>query len=256
MNVLRSLESKIAGVVEGAFGRAFRSEVRPVELARRLVKEMDDHRTISLSRTYVPNEYVVWLSPSDRERYEGVEDEVIEELSAYVLEHAREQRLALASRPLISFATDEQLRVGEFGIQARLVRAPEREPDVEPAYAPDDHGNTMIYSSSQRISEQLERARADRAGRAIVTLRGRTYPLPPSGAVIGRSRDCEVILDDTGVSRHHAQISLGTDGWTLRDLGSTNGVLLNGRPLARPAVLMGGEEIELGSTVLTFEVLR
>src|SRR3954451_11580036 len=95
MSVLRSLEEKIAGLVEGAFGSVFRSQVRPVELARKLTREMDEHKTVSVSRTYVANEYAIWLSPEYRQRYEGVEHEVIDELSAYLLEHARRERLAL-----------------------------------------------------------------------------------------------------------------------------------------------------------------
>ena len=100
MNPLRALETRIANLVEGAFGRVFRSEVRPIELAHKLAREMDEHRTASVSRTYAPNEYSVWLSPEDRARYEGVEHEVIEELCAYLLEHARREesdpRLAAA----------------------------------------------------------------------------------------------------------------------------------------------------------------
>src|SRR5438067_4174410 len=106
MSVLRNLEDKIAGLVEGTFGRVFRSEVRPVELARKLAREMEEHKTVSVSRVYVPNEYVVWLSPADRERYEGVEKDVIDELAAYLLEHARREKLALVSRPEIEFRTD------------------------------------------------------------------------------------------------------------------------------------------------------
>src|SRR6476659_8668302 len=122
MNMLKTIESTIAGILEGAFGRVFRSEVRPVELARKLAREMDQHRTVSVSRTYVPNEYVVWLSPQDRTRYEGATDEVAGELSAYLLEHARRERVSLVSTPKIQFRTDEALQLGEFGIQARLVR--------------------------------------------------------------------------------------------------------------------------------------
>ncbi len=125
MSVLRNLEDKIAGLVEGTFGRVFKSEVRPVELARKLAKEMDEHRTVSVSRTYVPNEYAVWLSQADRERFAGVEGEVIDELCAYLLEHARRERLALISRPRIEFRTDERLSLGEFGIQARNVKTGE-----------------------------------------------------------------------------------------------------------------------------------
>jgi len=116
MSVLRNLEEKLAGLVEGTFGRVFRSQVRPLEIARKLAREMDEHKTVSVSRTYVPNEYSVWLSPQDREHFQDVEHEVIEELSAYLLEHARRERLALISRPLIEFHTDERLQLGEFGI--------------------------------------------------------------------------------------------------------------------------------------------
>ena len=123
MNPLKSLETTIANLVEGGFGRLFRTEVRPMELARKLAREMDEHRTASVSRVYAPNEYSVWLSPQDRARYEGVEHEVIDELCGYLLEHARREELILASPPLIAFHTDEDLALGEFGIQARLVRA-------------------------------------------------------------------------------------------------------------------------------------
>jgi len=95
MSVLRNLETRIADLVEGTFGRVFRTQVRPVEIARKLAREMDEHKTVSVSRTYVPNEYVVWLSPEDRSRLEGVEHELVDELSAYLLEHARRERLAL-----------------------------------------------------------------------------------------------------------------------------------------------------------------
>src|ERR1700684_4299167 len=105
MSVLKSLESKIAGLFEGTFSRAFRSEVRPVEIARKLTREMEDHKTLSLSRTYVPNEYRVYLSPRDRERFEEFEDTLISELVGYLLEHARRERLVMMSRPVVEFET-------------------------------------------------------------------------------------------------------------------------------------------------------
>src|SRR6185436_5988208 len=165
MSVLRSLESKIAGLVEGTFGRVFRSEVRPVELARKLTREMDQHKTVSVSRTYVPNEYVVWLSPEDRERYDGVERSVIDELSAYLLEHARRERLALVSTPQIEFRTDDELSLGEFGIQARLVKGVT--PDAEGvAAAQAEQGQTMIYSTAGRVQEPL--SEVQRRGRPVL----------------------------------------------------------------------------------------
>jgi hypothetical protein len=257
MSVLRSLEEKIAGLVEGTFGRVFRSEVRPVELARKLAKEMDEHRTVSVSRTYVPNEYVVWLSPQDRERYEGVEQAVIDELGAYLLEHARRERLALVSRPQIEFRTDDRLALGEFGIQARLVQPAEPHPQHGHEARPADMGHTMVYSTSDRHQSALSEVGSG-AGvgrrRAIVIANGKRLVVPPGGALIGRSRDADIVLDDSNVSRRHAELAPSGQGWLIQDLGSTNGVRVNGRQVDGPHPLESGDRIELGTVSVTFEV--
>jgi hypothetical protein len=252
MNILKSFESTIAGLLEGSFGRVFRSEVRPMEIARKLTREMDEHRTMSVSRVYVPNEYMVWLSPPDRDRYQEVEDEVIDELCAYLLEHARREELVMASRPSLSFHTDEQLRLGEFGIQTRLVRATEHEVE-EPRQA--EHGETMIYSRSQRLRGPVEQARPSSAQRAFVHVDGKRMLLSPKGAVIGRSRSCDVVVDDTGVSRRHARLTPSPEGWMIEDLRSTNGVRVNDSPLPdRPCPLRDGDRVELGDTAILFEL--
>ena len=151
MNPLKSVESTIANLVEGVFSRMFRSEVRPMELARKLAREMDEHRMTIVSHVYAPNEYLVWLSPEDRARYEGVEDEVIEELSAYLLEHARREDLILGSQPLIVFHTDDRLALGEFGIQARSVRADRHGYQVDqPADADAGPPSNPAYSPARR----------------------------------------------------------------------------------------------------------
>jgi len=250
MNLLKSVETTIANLVEGTFGRVFRSEVRPMELARKLAREMDAHRTISVSRVYVPNEYSVWLSTEDRARYDGVEEDVIDELCAYLLEHARREDLILASPPHIAFHTDERLALGEFGIQARLVRPADQS---DGRHEQPEHGQTMIYSTSDRVSGPLEDARRA-APRALLAVGARRMLLPPGGGTIGRSRDCEVVLDDAGISRRHAEIRPGPDGWTVADLGSTNGVLVNGSPTHGAHPLDPGDQVELGSTVMIFEL--
>jgi hypothetical protein len=260
MSVLRSLEEKIAGLVEGTFGRVFRSEVRPVELARKLAKEMDEHRTVSVSRTYVPNEYVVWLSPQDRQRYEGVEQSVIDELGAYLLEHARREKLALVSRPQIEFRTDERLALGEFGIQARLVQPAAAGGDGVPGAheaRPADMGHTMVYSTSDRHQSALEEVGSGAAttrARAYVIADGKRLVVPAAGAVIGRSRDSDIVLDDSNVSRRHAEIAPSRRGWLIQDLGSTNGVRVNGRQVDGPHPLESGDRIELGTVRVGFEV--
>jgi hypothetical protein len=258
MNVLKSVETTIANLVEGTFGRLFRSEVRPMELARKLAREMDEHRTMSVSRVYAPNEYSVWLSPEDRARYEGVEHEVIDELCAYLLEHARREELILTASPVISFQTDERLALGEFGIQAQLVRPGGHSDEAHdgpsaPQSEPSEHGETMIYSTSARVRGQVAEAQ-DRPARALVVVAGRRLAVPSRGATIGRSRDCDIVLDDTGISRRHAEISPGAQGWTIADLGSTNGVRLNGRALRAAQPLHTGDRVELGSTEIVFEL--
>ncbi len=269
MNLLKSVENTIARLVEGSFGRAFRSEVRPMELARKLAREMDAHRTVSVSRVYVPNEYVVWLSAEDRARYEGVEEEVIEELCGYLLEHARREELIMAGGVRIAFRTDERLTLGEFGIQARLVRpdgqsgdegpiphgAPPGPGESEPVEQEEVHGNTMIYSTSARVRGPVEATQSRRrASRALLAVAGRRMLLPPGGGTVGRSRDCDVVLEDAGISRRHAQIRPTPDGWQIEDLGSTNGVVLNGRAIEGPHPLRAGDRIEFGSTEALFEI--
>ena len=252
MSVLKNLESKLAGLVEGTFSRAFKSEVRPVEIARKLAREMDEHRVQSLSRMYAPNEYAVWLSPEDREQFAGYEDELRGELSGYLLEHARRERLALLTPPDITFKTDERLRLGEFGIQARLVR-PEDDPAAEPSQG--EEGHTMVYSTSSRLSEPLREPNA-RRGAARLRIDGRTELLGSRGAVLGRSRECDIVVDDVNVSRRHAEVRPSGGSWTVRDLGSTNGVKVNGRRLepARAQSLKPGDVVEIGTSRATFEL--
>jgi hypothetical protein len=250
MSVLRTLESKLAGLVEGTFSRAFKSEVRPVEIARKLAREMDQHRVQSLSRTYAPNEYVVWLSSEDRRQFESYEDELKRELSGYLLEHARRERVSLVTQPQIEFRTDERLRLGEFGIQARLVR-PAEEQHAPPSQG--DHGHTMVYTVSERLAEPLREADPRRAG-ARLRVGGRTAILNPAGAVLGRSREADVMIDDPNVSRRHAEVRPSGGSWTVRDLGSTNGVKVNGRRIQGPQSLKPGDVLELGTARVTFEL--
>ena len=250
MSVLRNLEAKIAGLVEGTFSRAFKSEVRPVEIARKLAREMEENTVESLSKTYAPNEYSVWLSPEDRSHVDGYEDELRRELSGYLLEHARRERIALISRPVIAFKTDDRLRLGEFGIQARLVR-----PDADPAHEPaqGDHGHTQVYTVSERLSAPLQEPDHRRAG-AKLRVGGKTAILGSGGAVLGRSRECDVTVEDPNVSRQHAEIRPSGASWTVRDLGSTNGVKVNGRRVEGAQSLKHGDAIELGTTRIVFEL--
>jgi Protein of unknown function (DUF3662)/FHA domain len=238
MSVLRNLETKIADLVEGAFGRAFRSEITPVELARRVVREMDRHRQSAPAGSVVPNDYVIWLSPADRRHFETIEESLIEELATHLLEHARAERLALPSRPQIELRTDRGLSLGSCSIEASIVNSP-GPPVVRRTAAPADENRVVA-------GEVLPQAFIDVGGRRVqVGLRG---------TVIGRSSHADIVLPVHEVSRRHAEIVPDRDGWILNDLGSTNGVRLNGRPLGVPARLADGDVIEVGAVELIFEV--
>jgi Protein of unknown function (DUF3662)/FHA domain len=254
VSVLRNLEAKLEGLVGGAFSRAFKSRVQPVEIARKLAKEMQDNQTVSISRTYVPNHYTVWLSPQDREQFEGYEDGLKKELSDYLLEHARNEGLALITRPTIDFETDDRLALGEFGIQTALIGGPE---DAEDAAALDagpsagDFGHTMVYSPDREARPLAPPGVASR--RALLVGEGKRTVLSGSRVLIGRSRDCDVTLEDPNSSRRHAELRNEDGYWIVRDLGSTNGVKVNGRRVEE-AALQPGDELALGLARLRFEL--
>jgi hypothetical protein len=253
--MLRNLEAKIAGAVEGAFGRAFKSRVQPVELARKLAKEMDDNKTVSVSHTYVPNEYAVYLSAADREQFHNYEGALQKELSDYLLEHARREGLALVTRPRVALETDERLRTGEFGIQAWMSDAAEEAASGAPAPTPAaDHGHTMVYSPDRapRVLETpLPKQQPEH--RALLVSDGKRTIVSGDRMVVGRSRGCDLVLDDPNVSRRHMEVRRDRAGWVAVDLGSTNGVKVNGRRVEE-APLEPGDEIALGISRLTFEV--
>ncbi len=250
--VLRAIEQKIEALFEGIFGRAFRTNVQPVELARKLAKEMDDHRTISVSRVYVPNEYTVFLSPGDREQFEGYEDSLRSELEQYLGEHARREEYALLSPPRVQMETDADLDVGEFGIATRMVE-PDRarqggEPEVQL-----EPGATMIYRPkapppTQAVSPEELGVEPELVA---LTFDGSRHEVRKRRVVIGRSHDCDVQLPDANVSRRHAELRQEGASYWIVDLGSTNGIEVNGKRVRR-AKLRDGDTITLGSTDVTF----
>lgn len=246
MNFLKNLEARIESLVEGTFRSAFKSEVQPVELARRLAKEMDANKTASVARTYAPNEYRIFLSPDDRAHFEGYEEGLKKELSVHLLEHARRRGYSLISRPSIDFETDDQLEMGQFGIQARMVDAQEEADDAVPGA----DGHTMVFTARSRperepaVSESTD---------AVLIAGDRRYALSGSISVIGRGRECDITLPDPNISRRHAEIKKIGNSWALEDLGSTNGTKLDGMKVNGQVPLQPGDNITVGSTQLLFE---
>ncbi len=251
--VLRAIEQKIEALFEGVFGRAFRTNVQPVELARKLAKEMDDHRTISVSRVYVPNEYSVYLSPGDREQFETYESSLQGELQDYLAEHARKEQYALLSSPRVVLETDDDLDMGEFGIATRMVQPDkgrrgqdEPEEQLEP-------GATMIYKSkAPPPTEAVSPAELGMEQEvAVLTFDGTRHEVKQHRVVLGRSRDCDIQLADANVSRRHVELRQEGASYWVVDLGSTNGMEVNGKRVKR-AKLADGDTFTIGSTEITF----
>ena len=249
MSVLRNIEHKIEGLFEGVFGRAFRTHVQPVELARKLVKEMEDHKVISVSRVYAPNEYTVYLGPSDREQFASYEESLRTELQDYIAENARRERYELLSPPEVKFETDDDLEMGEFGIATRMVQGALPQPgQPEPQAAP---GHTMVYRKP--VETEAVSVEELGLGRESVSLEvnGKKHELDGVQTTIGRSKECDIQLPDPNVSRKHAEVRQeGAAYWAI-DLDSTNGMEVNGRRLKR-AKLRQGDTITVGSTDLVF----
>jgi hypothetical protein len=250
--VLRAIEQRLERIFEGVFGRAFRTNVQPVELARKLAKEMDDHRTVSVSRVYVPNEYTIYLSSSDRGQFEGYETSLQGELEDYLTEHAKRESYALLTAPRVLIQTDDDLSIGEFGIATRMVqprrtrRAEEPEGQVEP-------GATMIYKPrgdpEAPVAPEVDREVA------VLQWEGRTHRVDKRSVVLGRSRECDIQIEDPNVSRRHAELRQEGSVYWIIDLDSTNGVEVNGRRVKR-AKLSPGDTVTIGSTDVTFSTGR
>jgi hypothetical protein len=250
MSVLRNIEHKIEGLFEGVFGRAFRTHVQPVELARKLVKEMEDHRVISVSRVYAPNEYTIYLAPSDREQFENYEDSLRSELQQYLAENARRERYELLSEPSVKFEADGDLEMGEFGIATRMAQGAVPQPGEPPSQP--QPGATMVYRKP--VETEAVSAEELGLGRELVslTVNGTKHELEEGRAVIGRSKDCDIQLSDPNVSRRHAEVRQEGAAYWVVDLDSTNGMEVNGRRQKR-AKLRQGDRITLGSTDLVFQ---
>jgi len=223
---LRDFERRLGGLVEGLFSKTFRSGVQPVELAKRLIKEMDTGRTVGVSEVWAPNHFAFYLSSDDASRLEQAEAAIASELKTVVRENASERGWGLVGPPEIEFFMDEKLRKGDFVCEATLVEGPEK---VAPAASPAGAATLVVHEDGKERPVGLNQE--------VVT--------------IGRLPDCEVVLKDKGASRRHAQIKLKDGTATLTDLGSTNGTRLNGQ-VVQSRALEDGDRITIGSTVLEF----
>lgn len=225
---LRDFERRLGGLVEGLFSKTFRSGVQPVELAKRLIKEMDAGRTVGVTEVWAPNHVAFHLSPDDGERLEQAEAAMIAELKNVIRENASERGWGLVGPPEVEFFVDDRMKKGDFMCTATLVEGAEK---VEPAVTPGPASPGLLI-----VNE-------DGAARSV--------PLAAEALTIGRLPDCDITLKDKGASRRHAQIRTVDGVSTLTDLGSTNGTRLNGQTV-QSRQLEDGDRITIGATVLEY----
>jgi hypothetical protein len=236
MSGLQRFENKLEQMISGVFARTFRSAVQPVEIASALNREVDNSAQIlSRDRRLVPNNFVVELSEADHQRLQGLGPQLPRELTEMLRDHAAEQSYVFTGPVNISLQTSEELTTGRFRVRSKAV-------------------SSASLASGDPSSTQVRRATA------TLELNGERLPLAPPGIVIGRGNDADLRIDDPGVSRKHIEIRVedpqdagGAPHITVHDLGSTNGVLVNGKRVER-ATLADGATLRIGNTTMSLHL--
>jgi hypothetical protein len=245
VSILSEFERRLEGMIEGLFTKAFRSGLQPVELANRILREMDANKTVGLHQVWVPNAYVFWLSDEDRERFRGTERALRRELEQVVREGAAERGCSLVGPAEVEFQTDQSLKQGEFSCEAILVEG-QTGPDHPVEGAPPTSGKTPPrVDTLEPDPEEAELVLIDK-GKP-----GKVYPISKDVVVIGRHADSDVVLSDPGASRRHAEVRRQDGRFVLADLGSTNGTMVNEATIGERE-LAEGDRITIGRTVLEF----
>jgi hypothetical protein len=260
LGFLKHIEKRMETLVEGVFGRAFRRQIHPVEIAKGLTKQMDEGRMVSISRTYAPNDFTVHLSKEDTESIRAYQASLKDELIQYASTHAENKSYHLMTPPRIRFETEDTLRFGEFGVTAKLTGG---DGPREKGAPQDTSGQTRIFrteeSSGGEIDQGTATISADEARRhglareiVEVVFGDEKHQLEGRGPwSVGRSQENDIVINDPNVSRRHARISRADNGFVVEDLGSTNGTLLDGAPIDRERI-EGGDELTFGQSTARF----
>jgi hypothetical protein len=252
MGILRDFERRLEGAVEGVFGRMFKSGVQPVELGKRLRREMSDHKAVGVNRNYVPNVYTFELSAPDRERFKDYEGALATELATVAVETARERDWAMMGRARIEFVTDDSLTEGRFRVAGK-VEADEPGPAGPAPSLPEQPPSAGPLTAMLPGEVRQGRVRAPASMTLLSGPRTGTgfFPLDRAELTIGRGEHAGITLADPGISRMHARVVREGDDFVVEDLGSTNGTEVNGQ-LVKRRRLADGDRVRLGSSTLQF----
>jgi hypothetical protein len=215
---LKGFERRLERLVEGAFARAFKSSLRPVELGRRLIREMDDQRTVNVQgNVAAPNHFTITLGADDYAQFAEIEESLVRALAEEARTHAREENYIFMGPVEVLIRKDSDLSVGSFSLSARFKEG-----------AGGTTGGSLVLPDGGRL------------------------PLGGGSVLIGRATDAPVRVSDSSVSRRHAEVRPSGGGWLLVDLGSTNGTRVNGMPVTERR-LEDGDVISVGDASLRFE---
>ncbi len=215
---LQEFERRLERLVEGVFAKAFRRGLTPIEVGRRLTREMDIRRTVGIRGILVPNQFDVAVAAEDYENVIAKMEQALRtDLAGYVREHAREEGYSLVGPIAVNFAVDQGLGPGEFLVSSDM---------VEGAGGP--------------------------VG-ALVAPDGKRVEVAAEPVVIGRHPECDVVLNDAEVSRQHAEVRREEGAFLVVDLGSLNGTRVNGVGVKQPRELHDGDQITIGTHALRFE---
>ncbi|MGW3655790.1 FhaA domain-containing protein [Streptomyces sp. NPDC005151] len=286
MGVMKRFEQRLEGLVNGTFAKVFKSEVQPVEIAGALQRECDNNATIwNRERTVVPNDFIVELSAPDYERLSPYSGQLGDELSGLVRDYAKQQRYAFMGPIKVHLEKAEDLDTGLYRVRSRTLassssqqgqQAPQGRPG-QPGHpghgrpaAPQPTGGYGYPPSSvppmpaapppgmgRPGSPTADRRPPSAPGpmpstqvRRWIEINGTRHQISRPTLVLGRSTEADVRIDDPGVSRRHCEIRTGTPS-TIQDLGSTNGIVVDGQHTTR-ATLRDGSRIVVGSTTIVY----
>ena len=224
MGVFENLERKLEGAVNGAFARAFKGDVQPVEITARLQKELDaEARLLSRDRKLVPNDFTIGLSRHDYDRLVPYSRTLNSDIIPQLREYAANAGYVFNGPVTIAYELEGERPVGRFTVDSQAVAA----------------------AATPATTTAIRRARL------VLEVNGIRHPLSPPGFTLGRGTDADVRINDPGISRLHARVSVrGTDDApqvTIEDMGSTNGIVVDGRRV-QSAQLRDGSRVELGNT--------
>jgi hypothetical protein len=250
-----TVERSFENLFDGLFSRAFKSGVKPLQLGRRLVQVVDSERDVDAQgRRVVPNSYLVQLSPADREGFADIEPTLVQELTAALREYITQEGYHVEGKARVALRTNPDLRKGKFDINARNIAPDGAQPASSDAVLPDQNVEQQVTAPvSPPVLSMVPGVGVDVAPAVLTLPSGQRIELHEGHYVLGRHLENDIVVNDTNVSRKHAEFVCAAGEVVVRDLGSTNGTKVNGVAITGEQLLQHGDIINLGTAQITFE---